>query len=84
MSYGLGLTPTGQAIYLSELPTGALVTPYEAQALRDTAVAEHGYDGLRIAQTVAALSNASLIPEGHADRWQWADAAARMIDPHVT
>jgi len=78
---GSSLTPAGQAIYLSDLPTGALVTPHDAQALRDAAVADLGWDGLRRAQFIAAFRNAVLMPDGHADRHQWADTAALFANP---
>jgi hypothetical protein len=75
------LTPAGQAIYLSELPTGSLVTPHDAVQVRQTTVAELGFDGLRRAQFAAAFRNAILIPEGHGDRHEWARAAALFADP---
>jgi hypothetical protein len=75
------LTPAGQAIYLSELPTGSLVTPHDAVQMRQTAVAELGFDGLRRAQLIAASRNAVLIPDGHGDRHQWARTAALFADP---
>ncbi len=75
------LTPAGQAIYLSELPTGSLVTPYDAQQIRAQAVAEYGWDGLRRAQLIAAFRNAALMPEGHGDRHEWARQAALFADP---
>jgi hypothetical protein len=75
------LTPAGQAIYLSELPTGSLVTPHDAVQMRQTAVAELGFDGLRRAQLIAAFRNAVLIPDGHGDRHQWARTAALFADP---
>jgi hypothetical protein len=62
------LTPAGQAIYLSELPTGSLVTPHDDVQVRQTTVAELCFDGLRRAQFAAAFRNAILIPEGHGDR----------------
>ena len=77
---GSELTPAGQAIYLSVLPTGSLVTPHDAQQLRAAAVADLGWDGLRRAQFIAALRNASLMPEGHGERHRWAHAAALVAD----
>lgn len=78
---GSTLTPAGQAIYLSNLPTGALVTPHDAQTMRAAAVADLGWDGLRSAQFIAALRNAALMPDGHSDRHQWAAACAHFADP---
>ena len=75
------LTPGGQAVYLSELPTGSLVTPHDVITLRTAAVAELGWDGLRRAQLIAALRNAALMPEGHGERHQWARTAALFADP---
>ncbi|MEU3990154.1 hypothetical protein AB0F24_17555 [Streptomyces platensis] len=77
---GSNLTPAGQAIYLSDLPTGSLVTPHDAEALRAAAVAEYGWDGLRRAQFIAAVRNAVLIPDGHCDRHEWAHAAALVAN----
>lgn len=78
---GTNLTPAGQAIYLSELPTGSLVTPYDAVEIRRTAVTELGFDGLRRAQFIAACRNAAVIPDGHCDRHEWAHTAALFADP---
>lgn len=78
---GTSLTPGGQAIYLSELPTGSLVTPYDAEQIRAAAVAELGWDGLRRAQLLAACRNAALMPDEHCDRHQWAHAAALFASP---
>lgn len=75
------LTPAGQAIYLSELPTGSLVTPHDAQAMRAAAVAELGFDGLRRAQFIAAFRNATVMPDGHGDRHHWAHTAALFANP---
>lgn len=75
------LTPAGQAIYLSELPTGSLVTPHDVQAMRKAAVAELGFDGLRRAQLIAAFRNATVMPDGHGDRHHWARTAALFADP---
>lgn len=75
------LTPGGQAVYLSELPTGALVTPHDVQTLRDQAVATYGWNKLRRAHLLAALRNAALMPEGHEARHKWAHAAALLADP---
>lgn len=75
------LTPAGQAIYLSELPTGALVTPHDVQTMRTEAVAELGFNGLRQAQLIAALRNATLMPDGHGDRHHWARTAALFANP---
>ncbi|MFC7261463.1 hypothetical protein [Streptomyces lutosisoli] len=76
------LTPGGQAVYLSELPTGSLVTPADAQGIRAAAVASLGWEGLRRAHLIAALRNSALMPDGHCDRHEWADSAARWVDPH--
>ncbi|MEW2187796.1 hypothetical protein AB0900_31395 [Streptomyces cellulosae] len=81
MNLDTTLTPGGQAVYLSELPTGSLVTPHDVVTLRQKAVAELGWEGLRRAQFIAALRNASLIPEGHGDRHEWARTAALFADP---
>lgn len=75
------LTPAGQAIYLSELPTGSLVTPYDAQTFREEAVARFGFEGLRVAQYIATLRNVASMPDGHCDRHDWARAAALFADP---
>jgi hypothetical protein len=75
------LTPAGQAIYLSELPTGDLITPHDVRIMREEAVAELGFDGLRRAQLIAALRNAALIPDGHDQRHRWARTAALFADP---
>ncbi|MFM9452517.1 hypothetical protein [Streptomyces europaeiscabiei] len=75
------LAPAGQAVYLSDLPTGSLVTPHDAVQMRQTAVAELGFDGLRRAHLIAALRNAALIPDGHNDRHTWARTAALFADP---
>ena len=75
------LTPAGQAIYLSELPTGSLITPHDVAAFRKAAVAELGFDGLRRAQLIAAIRNAVLIPDGHGDRHHWAHTAALFANP---
>ncbi|MBI0296311.1 hypothetical protein JBE04_18030 [Streptomyces sp. PRKS01-29] len=75
------LTPAGQAVYLSTLPTGSLVTPHDAQAIRAAAVAEMGWEGLRRAQLIAAFRNAALMPEAHLARHQWAHTAALFASP---
>lgn len=75
------LTPAGQAIYLSELPTGSLITPHDVQAMRKTAVTELGFDGLRRAQLIASIRNATLMPDGHGDRHMWAHTAALFANP---
>ena len=76
-------TPVEQAVYLSELPTGDLVTPYEAQQLRDAAVRELGLEGLRVAHLVASLRNAALMPDGHTERAAWARAVANLTEPNT-
>lgn len=75
------LTPAGQAIYLSELPTGDLITPHDVHLMRAKAVTELGYDGLRRAQLIAALRNTALIPDGHDQRHHWARTTALFADP---
>lgn len=75
------LTPAGQAIYLSELPTCSLITPHDVHLMREEAVAELGFDGLRRAQLIAALRNAVLIPDGHDERHHWAYMIALFADP---
>lgn len=75
------LTPAGQAVYLSQLPTGGLITPHDVRLIREEAVAELGFDGLRRAQMIAALRNAVLIPDGHNERHQWARTTALFADP---
>lgn len=75
------LTPAGQAIYLSELPTGSLITPHDVGAFREAAVAELGFDGLRRAQLIAAIRNALLMPDGHGDRHHWAHTTALFANP---
>ncbi|MGW1290999.1 hypothetical protein ACWD4N_47550 [Streptomyces sp. NPDC002586] len=70
------LTPAAQAIYLSELPTGSLLTPHDTGQIRTTAVAELGFKGLRRNQHIAAL-----IPQDHQHRHTWARAAALFADP---
>lgn len=81
MDYRTMPTPVEQAVYLSVLPTGSLVTPHEAQQLRDAAVAERGFEGLRVAHLTACLRNAALMPDGHAERGQWARAIAALTEP---
>ncbi|KPC69085.1 hypothetical protein KVH31_34820 [Streptomyces olivaceus] len=75
------LTPAGQALYLSELPTDDLVTPHDVRLIRDQAVTELGFDGLRRAQLIAALRNAVLISDGHDARHHWARTTTRFADP---
>lgn len=50
-------TPVEQAVYLCEHPTGTLITPHEAQRLRDAAVREIGFEDLRQRHLIACLRN---------------------------
>lgn len=74
-------TPVEQAVYLCEHPTGTLITPYEAQRLRDLTVAGLGFEGLRIKHLIACFRNAAFMPDGHTERAQWARAIALMTEP---
>lgn len=75
------LTPAGQALYLSDLPTDDLVTPHDVRLMREEAVAELGFVGLERAQFGAALRNAQHMPDGHDARHHWARSTALFADP---
>jgi hypothetical protein len=75
------LTPAGQAIYISELPTGDLITPHDVRLIREEAVAEYGFTGLQQAQFGAAIRNVQHMPDGHRERHIWAHTTALFADP---
>ncbi|MEU5900428.1 hypothetical protein [Streptomyces venezuelae] len=76
------LSFAAQALYLSAHETGTLVTPYEAQQVRAEAVRRWGYDQLRAEAFKAALFCSMVEPDAHADRFEWAEAAAFVEEPY--
>ncbi|MEV7157294.1 hypothetical protein AB0N77_22150 [Streptomyces misionensis] len=74
------LSFTALALYLSAYETGALVTPYEAQQVRAEAVQRWGFDQLRAEAFKAALFCSMVEPDAHADRFEWAEAAAAFVE----
>ncbi|MFI1769127.1 hypothetical protein ACH41H_44845 [Streptomyces sp. NPDC020800] len=76
----MNLNITALALYLSMRGTGTLVTPFEAVQERAAAVKEYGFDGLRATAFRRAVFSCSMDPDAHADRFEWAQAAAAFVE----